>query len=162
MISSFRALPLRPSLGLTAALAAAASLALATPVATLAQNTSMTGEWVFSVELDNGSGTRQVSIVQEGDSLSGTITSSRATGPISGWIDGNTVTIVAEIMMQSGTPFTVYYTATRTGETLDGDVDLGDYGTGTFTGRRVENDGGGSARPGTVAIPLHEFVDPLG
>lgn len=158
-MNALQLLRFAPRLGLLAGLAASAAFALAQPIPVQAQESSMTGEWLFTVELDNGTGTRAVTLVQEGDSLSGTISSSRASGPIQGWIEGNTVTIVAEIMMQSGSPFTVYYTATRTGETLKGDVDLGDYGVGTFTGKRVEGDGGGSSVG--IAIPLHEFVDPL-
>ena len=93
-----------------------------------AQQSSLTGEWVFTVESPNGTGTRQVTLVQEGDSLSGTIASSRAAGDITGWIEGDNVTIRTELMMETGA-FTV-----------------GDYGVGTFTGRRVE--GGSAAIPG--------------
>jgi hypothetical protein len=115
-----------------------------------AQDSSLTGKWVFTVESPNGTGTRQVTLVQEGDSLSGTIASSRASGDITGWVEGANVTIRTELMMESG-PFTVFYTATRTGETLSGDVDFGDYGVGTFEGRRVEGDGGERPLPGLSA-----------
>lgn len=110
-----------------------------------AQDASLTGKWVFTVESPNGTGTRDVTLVQEGDSLSGTISSSRASGPITGWIEGDNVTIRAELMMESGA-FTVFYVATRSGETLSGDIDFGDYGVGTFQGRRVEGDGGALRR----------------
>ena len=125
-------------------------LLFATSVA--AQQSSLTGEWVFTVESPNGTGTRQVTLVQEGDSLSGTIASSRAAGDIVGWIEGDNVTIRTELMMESG-PFTVFYTATRSGETLTGDVDFGDYGIGTFVGRRVEGDGGEVRESASAAIP---------
>lgn len=121
-----------------------------------AQQSSLTGEWVFTVESPNGTGTRQVTLVQEGDSLSGTIASSRAAGDITGWIEGDNVTIRTELMMETGA-FTVFYTATRSGETLTGDVDFGDYGVGTFTGRRVE--GGSAAIPGgRLAMRFDEGV----
>lgn len=118
-----------------------------------AQETSMTGKWIFTVESPNGTGTRQVTLVQEGDSLSGTISSSRASGDITGWIEGSTVTIRTELMMESG-PFTVYYTATRTGETLSGDVDFGDYGVGTFTGRRDEGEGSSRTPTGWTSASI--------
>ena len=102
-----------------------------------AQERSLTGEWEFTVESPNGTGTRQVNLIQKGDSLSGTIASSRASGPISGWIKADTVTILAVLAMESG-PFTVVYEGTVQGDTMAGIVGFGDYGAGTFTGRRVE------------------------
>jgi hypothetical protein len=102
-----------------------------------AQEMSLTGNWEFTVESPNGTGNRQVALVQEGDSLSGTITSSRASGPVTGWVHADTVTILAELTMDSG-PFTVVYEATLRDGTLTGIVDFGDYGAGTFTGRKVE------------------------
>ncbi len=114
-----------------------------------AQELSLTGEWEFTVESPNGTGTRQVNLIQRGDSLSGTITSSRASGPISGWIKADTVTILAELAMESG-PFTVVYEGTVRGDTMMGIVDLGNYGAGTFTGRRL---GGEVSAPETTRVP---------
>ncbi len=106
-----------------------------------AQDFDLTGEWVLTVESPNGTGTRDVTFVQEGDALKGTIASTMAVGDLTGTVDGNRVSFVALIMMESGSGFEVTYTATYVdGELKDGEVDFGDYGGGTFTGKRKEGD----------------------
>lgn len=142
------------SSGLFLGLASLASLGLLwVPSQVQAQEMSLTGDWEFTVESPNGTGSRQVALVQEGDSLSGSITSSRASGPITGWVKDGTVTILAELTMDSG-PFTVVYEATLSDGTLTGIVDFGDYGAGTFTGQRVQ--GTQAARPSVRdASPTH-------
>ncbi|MEJ2538990.1 MAG: hypothetical protein P8188_03220 [Gemmatimonadota bacterium] len=110
-----------------------------------AQAADLSGEWVFTVQSPNGTGTRQVTLVQVGDSITGSISSDRATGDLSGSVEGDTVTLRALLMMASG-PFEVVYEAEFTDTTMTGTVDFGDYGVGTFTGRKT----GGPARPGVV------------
>jgi hypothetical protein len=107
------------------------------PGGATAQDVDLTGDWVFTVDSPNGSGERQVTFVQEGNKLSGEIASSRAAGPLSGSIEGAEVAFVAMVMMESG-PFEITYTGTVTGEGIEGKVEFGSYGSGTFKGRRVE------------------------
>jgi hypothetical protein len=109
---------------------------------------------VFTVQSPNGTGTRQATLIQEGDSITGTVSSSRATGDVIGWVEGNTVTLNALLMMASG-PFEVVYKAEFTDSSMAGTVDFGDYGFGTFEGRRADD---------TEAVPqeriLPALVDP--
>jgi len=112
------------------------------PHAAAAQDLVLTGDWVLTVESPNGTGERQVTFVQEGTELSGEIASSRAAGPLSGTIEGDQVTFVAMVMMDSG-PFEITYTGTVTGDEMEGAVAFGSYGSGSFKGHRVE--------PSTVA-----------
>ena len=120
-----------------------ASTLLATPQGSLAQDFDLTGDWILNVESPNGMGERQVTFVQEGNTLTGTISSSMATGDLTGTIDGNSVTFAAVIIM-SGGAFEIVYTATYEDGTLkDGTVDFGEYGSGGFTGRRKESGGPG-------------------
>jgi hypothetical protein len=112
-------------------------MVLGFPVGATAQGLDLTGDWVFTVESPNGSGERQVTFVQDGNKLSGEISSSRAAGPLSGTIDGGEVTFVAMVMMDSG-PFEITYTGTVTGKEMEGKVEFGSYGVGTFKGHRVE------------------------
>jgi hypothetical protein len=108
-----------------------------------AQDFDLTGAWTFSVMSPNGAGTRDVKFVQQGKDLTGEIASSMAAGPLKGTIEGNVVTFVAEVFMESG-PFDITYRATyKDGELIDGTVDFGDYGSGTFTGRRKTEGGEG-------------------
>ena len=116
---------------------------LAWPIAASAQDLLLTGDWVFTVESPNGTGERHVTFVQEGNELSGEIMSSMAAGPLSGTIDGNEVTFVAVVQMDSGS-FEITYTGTVTGEEMVGTVEFGSYGAGTFRGRRAKDSGGSS------------------
>ena len=108
-----------------------------------AQDFDLTGEWVFNTMSPNGAGTRDVTFVQDGNTLTGEIASSMAAGDLEGTIDGNTITFVAVVYMESGA-FEITYQATyEDGELVDGSIDFGDYGSGTFTGHRKEDGGQG-------------------
>ncbi|HJK96965.1 MAG TPA: hypothetical protein RMF84_07070, partial [Polyangiaceae bacterium LLY-WYZ-14_1] len=96
----------------------------------------LSGEWVLAVELSNGSGTRQVTFEQEGNRLTGTISSSMATGPLEGTVEGNRVYFVATVSMSTADFEIVYEATLRDGRLVNGVVDIGDYGSGTFTGER--------------------------
>jgi hypothetical protein len=100
-----------------------------------AQELDVTGEWEFTVQSPNGAGTRQVTLVQQGDSISGSISSSRASGNFTGVLDGDQLSFTVILAMDSG-PFAVTYQATVAGDEMEGTIDFGDYGQGTFTGRR--------------------------
>lgn len=101
----------------------------------------LTGEWTLNVMSPNGAGTRDLTLVQEGATLTGEISSSMAAGIVRGTIEGDVVSFVAEILMDSGV-FAVTYRATwADGELVEGTVEFGDYGSGTFTGHRKEEGG---------------------
>ncbi|MDH3732287.1 MAG: hypothetical protein OEU54_02090 [Gemmatimonadota bacterium] len=100
-----------------------------------AQELDLTGAWEFAVQSPNGAGTREVQLVQVGDSISGTISSSRATGDLDGVLEGDRLSFTVVLTMESG-PFVVTYRATVTGDEMVGTIDFGDYGSGTFTGLR--------------------------
>ena len=97
----------------------------------------MSGTWVLTVESPNGTGQRDLTLVQDGNELSGEISSSRASGELSGTLEGNEVVFLAVVYMESGS-FDITYTATVTGDEMKGTVDFGDYGSGTFTGKRID------------------------
>ncbi len=100
-----------------------------------AQELDVTGEWEFAVQSPNGAGTRQVTLVQQGDSISGTISSSRASGDFTGILDGDRLSFTVILSMDSG-PFAVTYEASVVDDEMEGTIDFGDYGQGTFTGKR--------------------------
>lgn len=135
--------PARTLAGVAAAFAL--TLALSAPAA--AQDdpappaADLTGEWVLTVALTNGAGSRAVEFVQDGNELTGTIASSMASGDLNGTIVGDQVSFSVVLAMET-TLFEVSYQATwKDGLLVDGTVDLGSYGSGTFTGERVETDG---------------------
>jgi len=110
---------------------------LAFPLGASAQDFDLTGDWVLTVESPNGTGQRSVTFVQEDNELSGDIASSQAAGPLSGTVDGDKVTFVAIVQMDSG-PFEITYTGTFADDEITGTVEFGSYGSGTFRGRRAE------------------------
>lgn len=141
--------PTRPVLRrLGSVVAIALAFALFGAVDAAAQETDapafdLTGEWIFNTMSPNGAGTRDVTFVQDGNTLTGEIASTMAAGVIEGTIEGDKIRFVAEIYMQSG-PFEVIYEATYAeGTLIDGTIDFGDYGSGTFTGNRKEEGGQG-------------------
>lgn len=126
----------RRALTLTSLLIALGTLGV--PAQAMGQDLDLSGEWVLTVTSPNGTGERQVTFVQEGNTLSGTISSSRAAGKLSGTVDDDAVTFVAVVQMGSG-PFEITYSATVTGDEMEGTVDFGSYGSGTFKGRRAKS-----------------------
>ena len=132
----------------TAALLMAVVLAAAGTVAAQEKDApkpagDLTGAWILNVLSPNGAGTRDVTFVQDGNALTGEIASSMAAGPLTGTIEGDVVTFVATVFMESGA-FDVTYRATWVdGELKNGTVDFGSYGSGTFTGHRKEAGGEG-------------------
>ncbi len=109
-----------------------------------AQTPDLSGEWIFTVQSPNGTGTRRATLVQEGDSITGTISSDRASGDVIGAVEDGVVTLNALLMMASG-PFEVVYQAEVTDNSMTGTVDFGSYGSGTFTGRKADGPSGGEA-----------------
>lgn len=123
------------------------ALALAAPAtaqdAPVPPATDLTGEWVLTVNLGNGSGVRDAEFAQDGNELRGTVSSSMASGELEGTIEGDKVRFTVLLAMET-TLFEVTYIATwRDGQLVDGTVDLGSYDQGTFTGARKDPDGAG-------------------
>ena len=117
--------------------AVAAVTSTVSPNGLAAQETvDISGAWTLAVESPNGSGTRDVVFVQDGTTLTGSISSTRASGLFTGTVKENEITFVATVQMNSG-PFIITYVATVSGDSMGGIVDFGSYGGGTFTGQRV-------------------------
>ncbi len=133
------------------ALLTLAFLALGAPELS-AQTPDLSGEWVFTVQSPNGTGTRRATLIQEGDSITGTISSDRATGDLIGAVEGDVATLNALLMMASG-PFEVVYEAEFTETTMTGTVDFGSYGFGTFTGVKADDPSGIEASGGDASGP---------
>jgi hypothetical protein len=108
------------------------------PAEAAAQGLDLSGAWALTVTSPNGTGERQVTFVQDGHDLSGQISSSRAAGTLTGTVEGDKATFLAVVEMESGA-FEIVYEATVADGEMKGTVDFGDYGTGTFTGRRANS-----------------------
>lgn len=101
-----------------------------------AADVNVTGEWTMTVETQAGSGTPTFSLKQEGDAVTGQYKGQLGEAPVTGTVSGNEVTLKYSINAQ-GADLTVTYTGTVEGDTMKGKVSLGDFGDGTFTGKKA-------------------------
>jgi subtilisin-like proprotein convertase family protein len=95
----------------------------------------LTGTWALQVQTDAGSGTPTVTFKQEGQKLSGRYVGmfgeSQLTGEVKDKAFSFNTTVSAE-----GNSVTITYTGTVEENALKGRVKFGDFGEGTFTGKR--------------------------
>ena len=114
--------------------AAVAMLALGA-TSTFAADVDVTGEWTMTVETQAGTGSPHFSLKQEGNAVTGNYKGQLGEAPVTGTVNGNEVTLKYSINAQ-GADLTVTYTGTVEGDTMKGKVSLGDFGDGTFTGKK--------------------------
>jgi len=108
----------------------AAWLVVAAVTALSAQDVS--GTWEMAVELDVGGGTPTFTFTQDGETLTGTYQGTFGEAGITGSIQGNRIEFSFELQGQ-----TVVYTGTVDGDTMQGECDYGDVGSGTWEGERA-------------------------
>ena len=104
--------------------------------AVYAGDANVSGEWDFTVETQAGPGTPHFSLKQDGTTLSGTYKGALGEAPVTGTVNGNEVSINFKVNAQ-GADLSVTYQGTVEGDTMKGKVSLGDFGEGTFTGKKV-------------------------
>ena len=97
---------------------------------------NVAGAWALSVETAQGTGNPSVTLQQDGEKLTGTY-SSQVFGEqnVTGTIKGNAITFSFTGSVEGNT-FTVTYSGTVEKDTMKGRVTLGDFGEGTFTGKK--------------------------
>lgn len=114
-------------------LAAAALAAFASPV--FAADVDVTGTWNMTVETQAGSGSPTFDLKQEGDKVTGQYNGQLGQAAVTGTVKGNEVTLQYTVSGQ-GQELTVVYTGVVEGDTMKGKVTLGQFGEGTFTGKK--------------------------
>jgi len=114
--------------------AAAAACALI-GTAAMAADANVTGEWTMTVETPAGSGSPHFSLKQEGTNVTGSYKGQLGEAAVTGTVSGNEVTLKYTVEGQ-GQSMTVVYSGTVDGNTMKGKVSLGDFGDGTFTGKK--------------------------
>lgn len=102
-----------------------------------AQQVDVTGDWELTVQTPRGDRTQQVHFEQDGENL--TVTMEGRRGPIEakGSVKGNDI----EWSFTRETPrgeFTMTYTGTVEGDTMSGEVQMGDFGTGEWSAKRIK------------------------
>ena len=124
-----------------------ALLALIAAMPALAQapaKVDLTGKWIFTVVTQNGTGTPSVTFQQKGDSLTGHY-SSQVLGEVDfkGTVSDKKFSFWMSPSVQ-GQALTVTYTGTiESADAVKGTVDIGGFGTSTFTGARQKTPPGG-------------------
>jgi hypothetical protein len=113
-------------------LSASAAAALA------AQKIDLTGEWVFEVQTDQGSGSPTIVLKQDGEKLTGRYKGQLGEADLTGKVSGKTLNFSFTGDLQV-TTFTVTYDGEiESNSAVKGKVDLGGVASGTFTGKRVK------------------------
>jgi hypothetical protein len=103
-----------------------------------AQSFDLTGEWVFDVQTDGGSGQPTLIFQQDGDKLTGKYKGQLGEADLTGTVSGKTLKFSFSGNAQ-GTAFTVTYEGEiESNSAVKGTVDLAGMASGTFTGKRVK------------------------
>jgi hypothetical protein len=101
----------------------------------LAHAADVTGTWIMTVQTSAGSGSPTFTLVQKGDAISGTYKGQLGEAPVTGTLSGNDMALEFSIDAQ-GQSLTIKYTGKVDGKTVSGNVALGAFGSGTFTGTK--------------------------
>jgi hypothetical protein len=97
----------------------------------------VTGKWVLEVNTQAGGTTMPtITLKQEGEKLTGHYSSlTLGEAEVTGTVKGQQVEFAFDAAAQ-GVTLHVVYTATVKGNTMSGKISLGEFGDGTFTGKK--------------------------
>jgi hypothetical protein len=107
---------------------------LAVPAA--AQN-NLTGDWDMTIQSPQGTNTVKVTLTQDGETVSGRITSQIGELPVTGALTGDDLKIAFTLPIQ-GQSIDIVMTGKVEGPTLAGKVQFGGFGEGDWTATRAE------------------------
>jgi len=95
---------------------------------------TMTGTWAFEVHHSAGTSTPTVTITQTGEKLSGKYVGTYGESVLTGSIKDNKFSFSVDVGTEQ--KVTLAYTGTLDGDTVKGNVTMGEMGEGTFSGKR--------------------------
>lgn len=97
---------------------------------------NVTGDWVIDMQTDAGSGPRKLSFQQDGETLTGTYTSDQmGEAELTGTVKGQVIDFSFSLDA-GGQAADVRFSGTVDGDTMEGTIEMGGFGSGTFTGQR--------------------------
>jgi hypothetical protein len=134
----------------------AASFVLSLASTALAQ--SPTGAWELTVDTPQGPNTSTLSLKQDGDKLTGDLTSQMGSTPITGTFSAGTVAVTANIDIQ-GTSLQLGINGKLDADTMAGEVKFGDFGAFPFTAKRAGT-AAAAAAPAPPAAPAARAAAP--
>ncbi len=116
----------------------------AVPKKTLATPSSdVAGRWEVDVQYSSGTARHKLLLVTNGSRVEGSHIGRRLQGAVSGTMDGDRIRLRSSLPYE-GTQLTYGFDGRVKGQTIEGEVDLGEYGKAQWTARRVDQV---SARP---------------
>ena len=104
---------------------------LATPAADIA------GRWEVDVQYSLGTARHKLLLVTSGNRVEGSHLGRRLQGAVSGTVDGDRVQLRSSLPHE-GTQLSYRFDGRVQGQTIEGEVDLGEYGKARWTARRPE------------------------
>jgi hypothetical protein len=114
-----------------------ALFAVITFVAALgAQTVDVTGKWDVTFNTQQGQLPGTMSIVKEGDKLTGTLSSQQGDVPITAEVKDKGVTIYASVQTNNGA-LQIVMTGTVDGDSINGSVDFGGRGSADWSAKRT-------------------------
>jgi len=110
--------------------------ASAPPVAPQAGNANVSGDWNFTVETGQGSGSPSFSFKQDGETLTGTYKGQFGEAPVMGTVKGSDIKFSIKISAQGQELTLTYSGKIESKDSMKGTVQLGELGEGTWTAKR--------------------------
>ena len=104
------------------------------PAPVLAQ-TGVTGDWEIAVNTPQGESTVNLTLKQEGEKVTGNLSSPMGSMPITGTFSGGALTLGATLTL-AGNSLELGLNGKLEGETMNGTVKFGDFGEFPFLGKR--------------------------
>jgi len=100
-----------------------------------AQSKNVSGNWKLTIETPNGPGSPSLVLKQEGEKLTGTYKGRFGEAPLEGTVKGNEIKFTVKVNAQ-GQEFQIEYAGTVEDTTMKGKVKFGEFGEGTFSGKK--------------------------
>jgi L-seryl-tRNA(Ser) seleniumtransferase len=97
---------------------------------------NLAGNWDVELQFAHGAARHRLILTADGNRVSGAHLGRRLRGELNGSVDGNRVRLRSGMPVE-GTRLSYEFSGTAEADRMSGDVDLGEYGTATFTARRV-------------------------
>jgi len=98
----------------------------------------VSGRWDLDVAYSRGTARQRLTLVTNGNGITGTHIGRRLDGVVSGTVSGDRVRMRSSLPYQ-GTRLDYRFNGTLKAETMEGELDLGEYGKARWTARRAES-----------------------
>ncbi len=105
--------------------------------------TDISGNWIVKIQFAASTGTHQFILRQQGNDLSGSHQGEFVNRDLNGMMDGDAVRLHSNVTEDRGDSMSYTFTGKLTGDTIAGNLDMGEYLGATFTATKKVNGGRG-------------------